>query len=400
MKILLVNDYGVPAGGAERITVDLRDGLRGRGHDARIFATTARPFPLPNDADAVCFGTNGWPQRLLQVWNPAAVRGLRRMLSAFAPDVVHVRMFLMQLSPAILPLFERVPTLLHVGNYQTICPLNSRVLPDGSRCTVRAGLACYREGCVSALGLARTVAQFALWRRRERVFRAVVANSRAVADALTANGVEVTTVVRNGTRIVPARPPLADPPTVAFAGRLVAQKGLEVLVDAMARVRRSRSGVRVIVAGDGPDRQRLERVIAAHSLTDSVVLLGHLAFADLHERLAGAWVQVVPSRYGEGSANVIGEAMMRGTAVVASRTGGAHELVREGVTGFLVPANDPGELAERLLALVGNRSLAEAMGDAGRRAALAELTIDGMIDRFEDVYREIRGDSWSIRRGA
>ena len=139
MKILLVNDYGVLAGGAERITIDLRDGLRARGYDARLLASTASPFALPGQADFTCLGTNGLGRGVLQVWNPWAVSRLRRVLAEFQPDVVHVRMFLTQMSPGILPLLARVPSLLHVGNHQTICPLNTRVLRDESRCGVRAG---------------------------------------------------------------------------------------------------------------------------------------------------------------------------------------------------------------------------------------------------------------------
>jgi glycosyltransferase involved in cell wall biosynthesis len=389
MKVLLVNDYGVPAGGAERITGDLRDGLRARGHDARIFATTAQPFPLPNEADDTCFGTNAWPQRLLQIWNPWAVRGLRRVLSSFAPDVVHVRMFLTELSPAILPSLAGVPALLHIGNHQTICPLNSRVLPDGSPCTVRAGTACHRLGCVSMPGLARTLLQFASWRRGQHVFRLIVANSQALAAALVTNGVKVNTVIRNGTRVMPPGPPLAHPPTIAFAGRLVGQKGVDVLIEAMALVARARPEVRLLVAGEGPERPHIERLIEARSLGDRVTLSGHLGRTDLAARLAGSWVHVVPSRYAETSANVIPEAMMRGTAVVATRTGGTDEIVRNGETGFVVPPNDAPALAAKLLDLVADRSLAEVMGRAGRQIALAELTTERMLDRFEEAYRTL-----------
>jgi glycosyltransferase involved in cell wall biosynthesis len=390
MKILLVNDYGVPAGGAERITIDLRDGLRARGHDARIFATTARPFPLPNDADDTCFGTNAWPQRLIQIWNPWAVRGLRRVLSTFAPDVVHVRMFLTELSPAILPLLSGVPALLHIGNHQTICPLNSRVLPDGSPCTERAGMPCHRAGCVSLPGLARTLLQFRQWRREQRVFRLIVANSQALADALIANGVNVRTIIRNGTRTGPPRPPLGDPPSIAFAGRLVRQKGVDVLLEAMVHVLQATPHARLVVAGEGPERAPIERMIEARSLGARVTLCGHLGRAELAARLSASWVQVVPSRYAETSANVIPEAMMRGTAVVATRTGGTHEIVRDGETGFLVPPNDAPALAAKLLALLADRSLAETMGRAGRAMALAELTTERMLDRFEEVYGGLR----------
>jgi glycosyltransferase involved in cell wall biosynthesis len=396
MRILIVNDHGVLSGGAERVTVDLRDGLRARSHDVRIFASRAQPLALANEADYTCLGHDGWPRRLLQVANPSAASHLRRVLAGFQPDVVHVRMFLDQLSPLILPLVARVPALLHVGNYQTICPINTRVLPDGRICPYRAGVACYREGCVSALGLARTVVQLGSWRRHAGAFRLIVANSHALAQTLQANGVAVGRVIWNGTRRRPARPPLHGPPTVAFAGRLVAKKGADVLLKAMARVVRQVPAARLLIIGEGEERARLERLITEQALGDHVTMTGHLAGPELETRLGAAWVQALPSRYPEPFANTVLEAMMRGTAVVGTAVGGTPEIVRDGVTGFLAPMDDAAALADRLLRLLGDREMSERFGAAARHAAIAELTLERMITRFEGVYADLLGTGGAV----
>lgn len=391
LRILILNDYGVLSGGAERVTVDLRDGLRARGHDARIFASSARPLALPTEADYTCFGHDGWGRRLLQVANPTAAARLRRVLAEFRPEIAHVRMFLNQLSPMILPSLARVPALLHVGNHQTICPINTRVLPDGRICGHRAGAVCYREGCVSALGLARTVVQLGWWRRHAGAFRLIVANSHALARTLQANGVAARTVIWNGTRPVPARPPLQGTPTVAFAGRLVAKKGVDLLLRAMPLVLRQVPSARLLIIGEGEERARLERLIQEHALGDHVTMAGHLARPELDQRLGAAWVQALPSRYPEPFSNAVLEAMMRGTAVVGTATGGTPEVVRDGVTGFLVPMGDAEALADRLLRLLADREMAERFGAAARKVAIAELTLDRMITRFESVYAELLG---------
>jgi glycosyltransferase involved in cell wall biosynthesis len=386
MKILLVNDYGVLAGGAERITVDLRDGLRARGHDARLLASSAGSPARASLADFTCRGSNGAGRLLLQAWNPWAVRRLRQVLAEFRPDIVHVRMFLTQLSPAVLKWLPPDRSLLHIGNHQTICPLNTRVLPDGSRCGVRAGVECHRQGCVSAFGLGRTLLQMGAWRRHASVFRRVVANSHAIAATLRENGVRVDTVIPNGTRVVPPRPPLTGPPTVVFAGRLVEQKGLDLLVRAMAIVVTRQPDARLLIVGEGPDRARIGDLVAELELGDHVEWCGHIPHPALTGYLGAGWVQVLASRSPEPGANVIPEAMMRGTAVVATRFDGAPEGLQDTVTGFLVAPFDAPALADRLVALLGDRALAERMGQAGRDIALAELTTDLMIDRFEAVY--------------
>ena len=102
MRVLLVNDYGTPAGGAEIVTLTLRDALRTLGHDARLLTSSAGLSRNDARPDYVCSGTTSRARALVQTVNPHAVRVLRRVLSEFAPEVVHVRMFLTQLSPWIL----------------------------------------------------------------------------------------------------------------------------------------------------------------------------------------------------------------------------------------------------------------------------------------------------------
>jgi glycosyltransferase involved in cell wall biosynthesis len=99
----------------------------------------------------------------------------------------------------------------------------------------------------------------------------------------------------------------------------------------------------------------------------------------------------VPSRWDEPFGMVAIEAMMRGTTVVASNTGGLREIVRDQETGLLVPPGDVGALAKALLTLATNQSLCERMGAAGRRVALAEYTTSGYVDRIEQIYSRLIG---------
>ncbi len=184
MKILLVSDYSVPRGGNEVVTLSLRDGLRARGHDVRLFASLAYADAGAEPAEYNCFGTATPLRAALWCGNPSAFLGLRRALADFRPDVVHVRLFLSQLSPLILPLLREVPAVYHDGWYRTVCPIGSRVLPDGKGCHEPAGSVCYRSGCVPALAWPLLMTQLHLWRRWRDVFDVVVANSRSVAEWL------------------------------------------------------------------------------------------------------------------------------------------------------------------------------------------------------------------------
>jgi len=389
MKILLVNDYATPTGGAELLTLALRDGLRRQGHDARLFASTAKPGPGDMLADYQCFGTTSRFRALLQSANPWAFQRLRRVLAKFQPDVVHVNIFLTQISPLILPLLGDVLSLYRVCWYRPICPLGTKMLPDGTACQVPLGTICYHNDCLPLRDWLPLMLQMKLWRHWRSAFDLIVANSEAVKRRLVAEGIKPVEVVWNGVPIRPARPPLSSPPTVAFAGRLVREKGTDVLVRAFAKVVIQIPEARLLLAGDGPERERLKRLIADLGLSSSVSMLGRLSQSEVERRTAVAWVQAVPSRWAEPFGLVAAEAMMRGTAVVASASGGLTEIVRDGQTGFLIRPGDAHALAETLLALLPDRELAEQMGWAGRETAMAHFSEATFVDRFVQLYQTL-----------
>ena len=387
MRVLVVHDYGTLSGGAEVMAWTICEGLRARGHQALLFTSTARPLPLPVRADATCFGTLSPLRRVLQAVNPHAPWRLRRVLDSFRPDLVHVKMFLTQLSPLILPLLRPFPSLLHVVNYELICPLNTKTLPSGAACRERQGTVCRRNGCLPWLGVARAAVQRYL--TDLSAFDRIIANSRWVAERLQAEGVQVDGWVPNGVALRAQRPPLGEQPVVGFAGRLVSKKGVDVLLHAMVLLLRQQPATKLVVVGDGPERGRLTALAQALRIEQAVDFLGHLERGAVEAALASAWVQAVPSRWEEPFGLVAAEAMMRGTATVASRSGGLTEQIIDGETGYLVAPGDPTALAQGLARVLGDRALAEGMGAAGRRRALAELTEERHLDRMLAVYGEL-----------
>jgi len=389
MKILLVNDYATPTGGAELATLGLREGLRKEGHDARIFSSSARPSTGPSFADYECVGTTSRWRTLLQAANPWAFTKLRRVLAEFQPDVVHVRMFLTQLSPLILPLLGDVPCLYHVVWYRPVCPIGTKMLPDGTACQTPAGVVCYRNHCLPLRDWFPLMLQMKLWRRWRHVFNLVVANSEATRRHLVAEGIEPVAVVWNGVPIQLPRPQLSAPPTAVFTGRLVREKGVDVLLQAFVKVVARIPEARLLIIGKGPEQDSLSRLIAQLRLVPNVSMLGHLSRSEMERHCAKAWVQVVPSRWAEPFGLVAAEAMMRGTAVIASNSGGSAEIVQNGQTGFLVPSGDIHAFAQALLHLLGDRELAERMGKVGREVAVVRFSEAVWIDKFVALYQTL-----------
>ncbi len=401
LNILLVNDYGRPSGGAELQMIAIRDGLRARGHKVRLFTSDAELVPgYPLVADVACRGRTGQGQVLSQVVNLSASRALRQELRANPPDVVHVRMFLWQLSPLILRALARVPVLFQAAVYKAVCPNGMKLLPDGTPCTYKAGRPCLSSGCVAPLTWAATMAQLALVRHLRGNIDIASALSRRMADIFTDDGWPDVRVLPNGVDPQPMRPPLGLVPVVAYAGRLSREKGVATLIEAFLRLSLQNPTAQLLIAGSGPEEPAL-RTLAA-PLGDRVRFLGHLTRDAMERAFSDAWVQVVPSLWHEPFGNVTTEAMMRGTAVIASDVGGQSDILRHDETGFLVPPGDAARLAGALEQIITDRDRAERLGRAGRDVALRLYSREASIDRLIDVYGETiahartnRAKTWS-----
>ncbi len=391
MKILIVHDYAELIGGAEIGALTLRNGLRDRGHEARVFAARTN-LKQESAVDHTCFGTTSRIRGLVQTANPLAYWQLKQVIADFQPDVVHVRMFLTQLSPLILPLLRSVSSLYHVVWYRPICPTGNKLLPSGTACLSPAGTACLKHGCLPLHDWIPLMGQLKLWRHWQSAFDRVVANSNAVKQQLVQGGIRPVEVIWNG---VPEPPPPSYPrplnlaPTAVVAGRLTPEKGVDVVLKAVAAMSDRLPTLQLLIAGDGPQRKALQALAHDLGIADRVKLLGHLPRQQVEQQFAGAWVQVVPSLWAEPFGFVAPEAMMRGMPVIASNSGGLAEIVKDGKTGFLVPPGDVDALAKTLMTVLSDTDLVERLGQCGRDRAHAHFSETVWLDQFEALYEQM-----------
>lgn len=176
-----------------------------------------------------------------------------------------------------------------------------------------------------------------------------------------------------------------EPDTVAIGtvGRLDPVKDQARLVHAFAALAPRRPEVALVIAGDGPCRLTLERMVADLELQDRVRLLGDRR--DIPAILAALDVFVLPS-IAEGISNTILEAMATGLPVVATAVGGNPELVKPGISGMLVPVSDPIALAAAIENYVDDGHLRDLHGKGGRQRATERFSLGRMADAYTHLY--------------
>ena len=315
------------------------------------------------------------------------------------PDVVHIRMFLWQLSPLILPLLTPYPTLYQTAVYKAICPAGTKILPTGESCQFTPGKACLQQGCLTPQTWVWMMAQRSLLQKGYGAINHIAALSNGMKQTLEAaniaNGKIPISVIHNGVPERAARPKLATVssgvvPTAGYAGRLTAEKGIDTLLKAFAQVVKHVPSAQLLIAGQGPLENSLRSLASTLGIEAHVQWLGYLTRAELERAFEQVWVQAVPSLWAEPFGNVTTEAMMRGTAVVASAVGAQPEILGEGGrSGVLVPPGDVPAWAEAMRPILQSCDLAEQMGQQGRQRALAHFSEARCVEQFLALYRDL-----------
>jgi glycosyltransferase involved in cell wall biosynthesis len=338
----------------------LMEGLRRRGHRSVLVC----PPASRGQGEARSRGFEVIPVRLANELDVVSVARLRKELARLSPDLVH----------------------LHTGRATWLGGLAARLAEIPSITTRRMDREVKRN-----------------WRTRlvyGQLVERAVAISPAVEACMHKGGVPREKITTIHSAVDPAAlAPKVDRASVrralgasdaelvlCAAASLVARKGLDVLIDALAILTERGRTPTAWIAGEGPARRELEEQCARASLDERVVFLG--ARRDVPDLIAAADVFVHPAhREGLGIAAL--EAMALSRPVVASRVGGLAESVVDGRTGLLVPPGDARALADALERVITDASLRASLGAAGPARVAEGFLAEQMVETYERLYRDV-----------
>ncbi len=193
---------------------------------------------------------------------------------------------------------------------------------------------------------------------------------------------------------------------IASVGRIVEEKGVGDLIDAIAIVRDKFPSVKYVVIGEGPDRERFETKVEKLKLSNCIFFAGWISPADMPAYMAAADIFVAASKraadgWVEAQGLAIAEAMMAGTPVVATRSGGIPDTVQDQETGLLVDEGSPHQIAEALSRLLIDINLAYSLSQRARQYAKDHYSRTATAKKFSDLYEElltkkIRNKLWQL----
>jgi glycosyltransferase involved in cell wall biosynthesis len=403
MRILYCNKYNYPFSGTEVYLFELMELMRTQGHEVALFSMAdPRGEPTPYDQHFVPHidfkAKSGWWQKARRaghaIYSTEARRRIRAMIADFRPDVAHVRNIYHHLSPSILWELkaQKVPILYHLNDFKLLCP-SYNLVAQGEACEACKGGEYWhamKVQCYPGRGAQMTLAAEAYVHRWLGTYHKCVdlflAPSRFVRDKFVEHGWDggKFEVLPHFQEIHSVRDSKSLDRPLLYFGRLSAEKGVDDLLRSMQQVPQ----MRLIVAGDGPQRGELQELAVSLGLSN-VEFVGHVGSAERDSLIAGSQFTVLPSHAYETLGKTILESYAEGRAVVASDMGSRRELVYQGETGLLFRTGDVSQLAQAIHSLGSRPDLAEKMGRAGWEKVREGHTPKGHYQKLLGVYEAL-----------
>ena len=405
MRILYCNKYDYPFSGTEAYLFDLIHRMDERGHETALFSMdhgrtpcfAGRSYRIPHidfkDPNASLFKKVRMSAHA--IYSPSTRRAMRNCLAEFSPDLAHVRGIYHHLSPSILWELKRqgIPVLYHLNDFKILCPTYNFVA-GGHSCELcihgafhhAATRGCYAGPRSSAAVLAAEAYLHKWVRTYERCVDLFLAPSEFVREKLIdASFPSQRIEVLPHFQALPGDEQLAvDEGYLLYFGRLSPEKGVNELLRAMVRLPHAP----LIIAGDGPERPRLEALAKELNL-NNVLFAGMVHGEKLQRLIAGCSFSVFPSHAYETLGKSILESYVWGRPVIATDLGSRRELVQHGVTGLLYSDGDREQLAHSIEFMFDRPDLIEKMGTAGRSCVKANHDPDQHMEKMLELYHRL-----------
>ena len=386
LSVLCVHNRYIQPGGEDQVFESETQLLAENGvRVEKVEEQTAYPGGLVRKIEAAvdCVWSRSWHQKF------------KTILRNTRPDVVHIHNFFSVISPSVYYACkeEGVPVVQTLHNYRLACPAAS-FYRDGKICeecldrgpfhAVRYG--CYRD---SKLATAALAAMLEVHRRKNTWTEMVdcyIALTEFAREKLIQGGLPAEKIRVKPNFVLPDPGPRAGNGDYAlFVGRLVDLKGVGTLIKAWSKLP---APIALVIAGDGPFRPEMEKLIADLKLTN-VDYRGRLSRQQTLATMKGARFLMFPSEWYEGFPVTIAEAFACGVPVLASRLGSMQEIVENRRTGLHFTAGDPADLAEKVRWAWSHPEETSTMGLAARAEFEAKYSAKQNFGMLTEIYESV-----------
>lgn len=397
MRILLVNKFHYLRGGSEKYYFELAKLLKDHGHTVAFFSMKNENNIKTGDreyfVDEIDMNTGSKFEALNVIYSKKNKALMEKALEEFKPDIVHINNFQRQLSASIIDAVKEknIPLIMTAHDLNSICPAsimlyNGEVCED---CITKGYTSCIKKKCIKNSMLKSVLGYIEkkyydihkMFCKIDCIISPSEFNkNQLLKGKLKCNDITVIHNFVNETKKTDYT--LGD--GAFYFGRLSREKGILNLVEAINNI----PGARLIIAGDGPERENIQAYIKEHKLENRITLLGYLNQNDIRENIRKCRFVTVPSIWYENCPYSILETMEIGKPIIGSKIGGIPELIQDGINGFTYEHNDVTKLTNILMKLFGNDETVKQFSKNSKQIFIQNYSAEAYYNKLMTVYNK------------
>lgn len=398
MKILQVNKFLYPKGGAETYLFALSNLLTEHGQEV-VYFSQKNPKNIKNNQEKY-FVTDLDLSRLnlkalLLIfrifWSPLSRHKIKKLIKHERPDLAHIHNIYHQLSPSVLAGIKEygLPTVMTVHDFKLVTP-GYTLRADGVKKR-------HKDSLLIDWLLKLEFAFHRLIRVYDRCIDVFIAPSQFVKNELVKAGYEADKIViiphfiKTNTFSVQQN---CEKYFFSF-GRLDESKGMDDIIRAFSAL--PENGLKLKIAGNGPEEDNLRRLIKELNAENRIELVGYKQGQELLDLIGNSLAVVFASRVHETFGLTVLESLALGKAVIASKVGAIPELIEDNKTGLLFAVADIGELKEKMFLILSDDKLRHKLEQAGQAKA-KEYSPEKHYKRLAEVYNKLVAPGSAAKR--
>lgn len=414
MRILLVNKFHYLNGGSEKYYFELGKLLKKNGNEVAYFSMRDDRNIKTGDkeyfVEKIDLNTGSKLKALDVIYSKENYKKMQEAIYDFKPDIVHLNNFQRQLSESIVECCKKnkIPMVFTAHDVQAICPAISML--DGEKnicekCMNGKYLNCFKKKCIKNSTLKSLLGAYeGKYYRSKKVYiekighiitPSVFYKNKFIEDGVKADKIEA---IHNFIDLEDYNLQVENDGYALYSGRLAKEKGILNLVEAFTNlIKNSKgneklNGIRLYIAGDGPERENIEKKIKNSKLENRIVLLGYLNQKDLREFTRKCSFLVIPSIWYENGPYSVIETQAIGKAIIGANIGGIPEMVQDNVNGLIYEYDDINELEDKMKKLFEFPELAYHFGKSAKNFALKEYRPEKYYEKIEKIYKNVLGE--------
>lgn len=399
MRVLLVNKFHWNKGGSEKYYFELGGLLKKYGHEVAYFSMEDEKNIKTGDKEYFVpkFDLNNSSKlkALDIILNKENARLMKKALDEFKPDIVHLNNFQRQLSASIIkPIKDRnIPIVFTAHDVQAICPAITMMDNEKNVCELCMKgkyINCIKKSCNKGSKLKSVLGAIeGYYYRNHKIYIEaidyIITPSKFYRTKFIEDGINEKKIqaIHNSIEMTDYNLVTQDDGYALYFGRLSKEKGILNLINAFEKCDKGT----LYIAGEGPEKENIEKIVTDRNLENRVKLLGFLNKEQMTEIIRKCKFVVVPSIWYENCPYSILETLAIGKPVIGANIGGIPELVVNNENGYIFNTVD--ELTEKMSILFNNEKLIEEFSKKSKELAKQNYNREIYYNKLEKIYEDL-----------